>query len=270
VAGSLSHGPRLVACDVDGTLLRTNRTVSDRTRAAFALAKSSGAVVLLLTARTASRLEPVAREVGHDGLAVCCNGAFVYDLGARRVVEQELIDPSAARTLVATLRTALPAVAFAVEIAPGTLVRERRCIHPWLREDEVVESIEDALADPVAKVIVREPTLSADALMRRAQEVAGPLATFTHAGADGMIQSTRPGVSKGGALARVAARLRIPASAAVAFGDMPNDSGVLSWSGHSVAVANAHPAVLAAADEVTASNDEDGVALVLERLFAGA
>lgn len=63
------------------------------------------------------------------------------------------------------------------------------------------------------------------------------------------------------------ASLGIPAAETVAFGDMPNDVPMLEWAGHGVAVANAHPDALAAADEVTASNDEDGVALVLERLL---
>jgi hydroxymethylpyrimidine pyrophosphatase-like HAD family hydrolase len=77
------------------------------------------------------------------------------------------------------------------------------------------------------------------------------------------------GVSKAVALSRLADELGVPADEVVAFGDMPNDVPMLGWAGHAVAVANAHPDVLAAADEITASNDDDGVAQVIERLLPG-
>jgi len=72
-------------------------------------------------------------------------------------------------------------------------------------------------------------------------------------------------VTKASGLAALAAEHGVEPGEVVAFGDMPNDLPMLAWAGHAVAVANAHPEVLAAADEVTAGNDADGVALVLER-----
>jgi hydroxymethylpyrimidine pyrophosphatase-like HAD family hydrolase len=77
-----------------------------------------------------------------------------------------------------------------------------------------------------------------------------------------LVEISAAGVTKAFAVAS----LGVPAGAAVAFGDMPNDVPMLEWAGLGVAVENAHPDAIAAADEVTASNDEDGVALVLERL----
>ncbi len=83
-----------------------------------------------------------------------------------------------------------------------------------------------------------------------------------------MLEISAAGVSKATALARLCEQRDIDRRDVIAFGDMPNDLPMLAWAGHAVAVANAHPDVRAAADEVTASNDESGVALVLERLFS--
>ena len=93
---------------------------------------------------------------------------------------------------------------------------------------------------------------------------AAPSATWS---VDGLVEISAAGVTKAAALARVCDRLGIDAADVVAFGDMPNDLALLAWAGTSYAVSNAHPSVLAAADHVTASNDEDGVAEALAGIF---
>jgi hydroxymethylpyrimidine pyrophosphatase-like HAD family hydrolase len=102
-----------------------------------------------------------------------------------------------------------------------------------------------------------------------AHAVLGDAVGITFSTSNGLIELSAPGVTKGSGLADVAARLGVTAPDVIAFGDMPNDLPMLEWAGHGVAMANAHPSVLAAADEVTAPNSEDGVALVLERWFSG-
>jgi hydroxymethylpyrimidine pyrophosphatase-like HAD family hydrolase len=97
-------------------------------------------------------------------------------------------------------------------------------------------------------------------------ELAGVDAVVTTSSAD-LLEIAGPGVSKAVALAELAAGRGVVAADVIAFGDMPNDLPMFAWAGYAVAVANAHPEVLAAADEITVSNDEDGVAIVLERLF---
>jgi hypothetical protein len=111
--------------------------------------------------------------------------------------------------------------------------------------------------------------LSADVLLERARAACGHLAEFSHSStSDTLLEISAAGVSKATALTRLCQERGIDRTDVVAFGDMPNDLPMLAWAGHAVAVANAHPDVRAAADEVTASNDELGVALVLERLFS--
>ena len=95
----------------------------------------------------------------------------------------------------------------------------------------------------------------------------GDRATLTHSSSDGLLEVSAAGISKATGLAALAAQHGVGAGQVVAFGDMPNDLPMLAWAGHAVAVANAHAEVLAAADEVTGRNDEDGVAQVLERWF---
>jgi hydroxymethylpyrimidine pyrophosphatase-like HAD family hydrolase len=94
------------------------------------------------------------------------------------------------------------------------------------------------------------------------------LGTVTQAGL-GYVEITAPGVDKASGLAVVAAELGILPADVCVFGDMPNDVPMFQWAGwRRVAVANAHPEVLALADEVTASNDADGVAAWLESLLS--
>ena len=118
--------------------------------------------------------------------------------------------------------------------------------------------------------MLRHDRLSADALLTVARAVGDHLAEFSHSNsADGLLEISAAGVSKATALARFCDERDIESQDVIAFGDMPNDLPMMTWAGYAVAVANAHPDVIAAADEVTASNEEAGVARVLERLFTG-
>jgi hydroxymethylpyrimidine pyrophosphatase-like HAD family hydrolase len=124
------------------------------------------------------------------------------------------------------------------------------------------------LAAAPVKLLLRAPAPTVDELASLAHETVGDLVEVTHSStADTLLEMSAAGVSKGSGLAALCESLGIAADDVLAFGDMPNDLPMLRWAGHSVAVANAHPTVLAAAGEVTASCDEDGVARVLERLL---
>jgi hypothetical protein len=120
---------------------------------------------------------------------------------------------------------------------------------------------------PAVKMLVRDPALSSDAMVAVLAPVVGSAGdlTFSHSG--GLVEISAPGVTKATGLAEVAAAVGVSASDVVAFGDMPNDLEMLRWAGHGVAMGNAHPALREVADEVTATNAEDGLALVLERWF---
>lgn len=260
--------PRLVATDLDGTLYRSDSTISGRTRAALRLVRESGSALVVVTGRPPRWLGKVAEDTGHAGLAICANGAYLYDLADERVVEERLLAPADALACIRRLAEAIPGVAFAAEHG-HRFVREEAYRARWPAPDiTVVTNAEELCERPIAKLLVRHEGLDADALLAAASEIAGDLATLTHSSRDGLLEVSAAGVTKATALAALADELGVDPQEAVAFGDMPNDLPMLAWAGHSVAVENAHPDVLQAVDEVTAPNDEDGVALVLERLFA--
>jgi hydroxymethylpyrimidine pyrophosphatase-like HAD family hydrolase len=262
---------RLAAIDLDGTLLRTDETVSRRTRAALGAAGAGGIALVLASARSPRSVREFAADLGLGGLAICANGATIYDLEAGRIVRHRPLELETVRALVTGLRAAAPGVAFGweLELTFGSEPAYEELRDPrWPRPDGSFAPC-DALAfgRPLTKLIARHPDAGLDDLYAHALALAGEDASVTLAG-NAFVELAAPGVSKGAALAELAAGKGLEADQVVAFGDHVTDVPMLEWAGLGVAVANAHRAALEAADEVTASNDEDGVSLVLERLTA--
>jgi Cof subfamily protein (haloacid dehalogenase superfamily) len=260
--------PRLIASDLDGTLLRSDGTVDERTRQAIATAEAAGVTVVFCTARPHRWLKPLAEETGHRGVAVCANGAVLWDVHTESVIEASPLAPAVARELVALLESEMPGGAWAVE-RTGGFGHEPSYVPRWpVPPDTLIDAIHALIDEPAVKLMLRHEQLSADVLLSRAKAVGGHLAEFSHSSTnDTLLEISAIGVSKASGLARLCRRLDIDRADVIAFGDMPNDLPMLNWAGHAVAVANAHPQVIAAADEVTDSNDESGVARVIERLL---
>lgn len=260
--------PRLVASDLDGTLVRSDGTVSARSRAALARVEAAGASVVLVTGRPPRWMHMIAEQTGHRGVALVANGAGVYDLHAERLLRSRPIPPEVAAEVVARILAVVPDAAFAGETGEEFL-REAAYSSPY-GEDPLrrIGTRAEITALPLLKLLVRTPSHDADALLAAAVAVVtADLATLTHSSTDGLLEVSAAGVSKASGLADHAAGLGLGPADVVAFGDMPNDIPMLAWAARSWAVADAHPAARAAATAVTASNDEDGVALVLEELF---
>ena len=261
-------GIRLVASDLDGTLLLPDETVSERTRAALVVAREAGITVVLVSGRPPRSLGPIAERIGVGGIAICANGAVVWDLDAGTMVDSTPLAAELASRLVHALREAIPGALFAVELEGG-FGREAGwsdglvAAPPDVLEADALELI----AGPVSKLLVRHPTIPFAEVAERARQVVGDDAVVTWAGLR-LVEISAAGVTKASALERLCRRLGITAAEVVAVGDMPNDLAMLAWAGTAVAVANAAPEVLEAADEVTAANVEDGVALLLERILA--
>ena len=259
---------RLVATDLDGTLLRDDGTVSAQTAGVLSHVQSLGIPVVFVTARPPRRVREIARSVGLGGLAICGNGALVYDLDAETIVRQTLLDAAVAHRLIGALREAAPGISFAVEA--GLIYGQEPGYAPHSPHPEDIGArYDDALilcAEGVTKLIALHPTLPLADLLPLAHRLAGELAIVTHSGAP-FVEIAAPGITKARALTDLCAGFGIAPADVIAFGDMPNDLPMLRWSGYRVAVANAHPDVLAVADEVTAANNEDGVARTLARLM---
>lgn len=262
--------PRLIATDLDGTLLRNDRTVSPRTVAALAAAEAAGIEVFFVTGRPARWMGVVAEHLAGHGMAILANGAAVFDLRAGRLIEAFPLPEDDALAVARDLRAALPGTAFAVERA--FLFRREPAYAPVEPDGAPAASIEVLLAEdrahPLLKMLVKHPSMDPDAFLAAALDVVGGRAEVTRSSDYALLEVSGAGVSKATTLARCCAERGVTAAEVVAFGDMPNDLAMLDWAGTSYAVANAHPAVLAATTRRTAANEDDGVARVIERIVA--
>lgn len=262
--------PRLIATDLDGTVLRRDGTLSERTSRVLRAAAEAGTQTVAVTAR------PVrfVRALGLTGMAaaVCANGALVCDLASGAVLEEHALPMAAVREVAAALAAAVPGVGFALETGDRVLYAPEFTLRFSEPADTVVEAASAdelwACADPVVKLMAYSEDLGNDGLLAAARIAAGGRAQCTHSGGRGLVEMAAPGVTKGSTLAAWCAARGIAAEDVVAFGDAPNDLPMLAWAGTGWAVGNAHPSVLAAVPRHTLSIDEDGVAAVLEPLFA--
>ncbi len=264
--------PRLIATDLDGTLLRSDGTVSARTVAALQALDAAGVLTVIVTARPPRWLHELEHVVGPHGIAVCGNGAFVYDVVGRRLLREEGFDPVVLQALIADLRVAVPGVCFAAERGVGPWVEPGYPdVHRGDDSPTVVRAPIETLDDePVGKLLALAPWLPIEAFLELVARTVRGRGVLAYSGAGGLAELNPVGVTKAAGLARWCAERGIPAEQVWAFGDMPNDVPMLSWAGRAYAVANAHPQVLAAADRVCPSNDDDGVAQMLESLLDGS
>lgn len=259
---------RLIATDLDGTLLRDDRTLSPRTQATLARAVEAGTRLVLVTARPPRFVQALAQTLGVAGLAICCNGAIVYDIHADELLEHTPLAAADATALVLAMREAAPGITFATE-AGRTFGAEPAYLALGALTQPQGEQIADGLtlcAQPVSKLIARHPSWPAHSLYPLAEPLARDRAEVTFS-SPRFLEFSALGVDKAATLARLCRRLGVTPAEVVAFGDMPNDAAMLRWAGYGAAVANAHPEALAAARLITESNMDDGVALAIERLL---
>ncbi|MBO0917262.1 HAD hydrolase family protein [Streptomyces laculatispora] len=271
----LPAAPRLIATDLDGTLLRDDKTVSDRTVAALAAAEEAGIEVFFVTGRPARWMDVVSDHVHGHGLAICANGAAVADLhDGGRLLKVRALERETALDVVHTLRAAAPGTSFAVELATG--IHYEPAYPPFHLDPGATVAVAEKLLHeeapgtgaPALKLLAHHGELTPDDFLALARTAAGERASFTRSSPTALLEVSGPGVSKASTLELCCAERGISPAEVVAFGDMPNDVEMLSWAGTSYAMGNAHPAALAAATGRTVTNNEDGVAVVIERIIA--
>jgi Cof subfamily protein (haloacid dehalogenase superfamily) len=265
--------PSLIASDVDGTLLDADETVTARTRDAVGAAIAGGATFVLATGRPPRWIGPVVDALGFAPMSVCANGAVLYDPASDRIVSARTLSADILAELTEIATRAIPGAGLAVErvgrsahdAATPQFVSSPGYEHAWLNPDNTEVSLADLLSAPAVKLLIRKAgARSADMAAALATHI-GIQGDITYSTDNGLVEIVPLGISKASGVEEVARPLAIAADDVVAFGDMPNDLPMLVWAGHGVAMGNAHPEVLAVADEITAPNTEDGVARVLER-----
>ena len=213
-------------------------------------------------------MEVVRRHVGGHGLAICSNGAVVLRLRDDAVELVRALPEEAGAAVVHDLRAALPDVRFAIESVEGFgMEPDYPAVHP-APAGSPVEPIGRLLRRRRVTLMVRHPTLDPDAFLAVVDEVAAGRAVATRSGTTAMVELSAAGVTKASTLEVLCDRFGVAAQEVVAFGDMPNDLPMLAWAGRSFAVGDAHPALAEVVTDRAGSNDEDGVAVALEALFA--
>jgi Cof subfamily protein (haloacid dehalogenase superfamily) len=263
--------PKLVATDLDGTLVRSDDTVSAYTHEVLDRVRAAGIRIVGATGRGPRLTELTRNDVRAADFLVLAQGGWVID-------ETDPVPLRAARLpghVVARVLAELEARVGPLSVMVEALAHEEAPLwgdrDPVWRYPVVVEERprHACLTGDVIKAFARSVDHHVDDLLAAARRIVPPdVATVTQAGLD-YVEICPPYVDKGTGLAVVAQAVGVDPADVLVFGDMPNDLPMFAWAGWSrVAVANAHPAVLAAADEVTLSNDEDGVAVHLDRLLS--
>ena len=262
--------PRLIATDLDGTIVNHDGRISDRTVETFTRARDLGVEIFFVTGRP-PRWMPEIREAFGFGNAICGNGAMLYDLMNDKVLEEWLIETDKQLETVNRLRASIPEVSFAVE-SHSYFHREKAYIPRWdVGLDNVgVNTIEEAIKSPALKMLARcsQQNLSSDEMLAIALVELDGLVTVTHSNPhDSLLEISALGVSKGATLARMAARLGIDAADCVTFGDNPNDFSMLEWAGRSYAMSSGHPDGVKHAKSIAGPCEDDGVAIAIDALL---
>lgn len=265
--------PRLIASDVDGTLLNDDEKVSARTRAVLNAAVRDGATFVIATGRPPRWVPPVVDALGFAPIAVCANGSVIYDPASDRILSAHTLSTEVLRELADIATRVIPGAGLAVErvgnsahdAATPQFVSSPGYEHAWLNPDNTEVSLEDLLSQPAIKLLIRKAGARSDDMAAALAPHVSPHGDITFSTDNGLIEVMPVGVSKASGIEQVAGPLGLTAEEAVTFGDMPNDVPMLRWAGLGVAMAHGHPEALAAADEITTTNNDDGVARVLER-----
>lgn len=259
--------PTLVATDLDGTLVRSDGTVSAYTRDVIAALDELGVPVVFVTGRPLRWAEEVFEHVGAHGLAVVSNGALVWDVARDQVDLTRTVAVSEGLAACRRIRDAVPGSAFAVETLRGIALEDVFLERHPVPDGSRRGPLDEVFDEPALKVLARHEDLDAQEFWDRAAEAVGDAVVVTWSSTSALLEISARDVTKASTLALLCDRMGVRQEDVIAFGDMPNDLPMLRWAGTAYAMANAHPTVHEAAGHGAPTNDEDGVATVLAGVF---
>ncbi|MGJ3507100.1 HAD hydrolase family protein [Enemella sp. A6] len=268
---------RMIASDLDGTFLDPTGAVSPLNREAVRAAAEAGLHVVFATGRPPSWLSVLEElDLAHT-VVVASNGALLYDIATRQVLQQHAMSNEVVLDLAERLRAALPGVVFGIQQndrfghEPGyfegvslTSVPDsvdRATVSRFLSGLVEGELSELVTAGEFVKVLVKHPTATAAEMAEVVEQVAGGevTATYSMGGATGLLELSAPGISKATTLATYAESLGIDSAEVAAFGDMPNDLAMLHWAGRPHLMADHDPTMTELGFPVIGSNADDAV-----------
>ena len=261
----------MVAIDLDGTLLNSAKEVTDATVAILRTARQEAGVhIVLATARPPRSVMPTYNLLELDTPMINYNGALVYEPPSRRILLHRPLAAKIVRGIVTIARTLCPEIVVSGELLDRWFTdrvdNRYQTETARLTEPDVVAPLENWLDQDLTKLLLlgqaADLTAIADAVHKKYPHQVRILQTE-----DNLLQITHATVSKAQALRTVAAEMTVQREQVMAIGDNANDVGMLRWAGIGVAMANACPAALAAADFVTDSHDADGAANAIRRII---
>lgn len=269
--------PRMVVSDVDGTLITSQERITPRLCDAITAFVGQGGYFALATGRPPRWIFYVLEQLPVRPICICANGAVIYDSDADRILKVHNLESEVLRTVVTAARASLEdlgGVECAVERAGKSAFEDTRELftttpdftHSWDSNEHGITDEATLLARPAMKLLLRNDKLTATQMFERVRPVIPEsMAHVTFSMNDGLLEVMAPGINKATGVADVAEIVGVGKEDIAAFGDMPNDLEMISWVGHGVAVANARDSVKSVADEITTTNDDFGVARVMER-----
>jgi Cof subfamily protein (haloacid dehalogenase superfamily) len=257
----------MIATDLDGTLLRDDSTLSSRTKDALHAVRSRGVRVVAATARPARVIDELFPGGDLIDTAVCGNGSTLYDPASGTIDIRHPLPEPVMRKVVEIILRMVPGAGFAVETGHRVVYEENYLYRPTLDRDRSLVAIDSLYDEPAVKLMVWLPSQDPAAEWTRLAPLLSDLISCTWSSERAPFEISAAGVSKAAALTTVSAEWGIAPDDVIAFGDALNDLPMMTWAGASYAVANADPAVRDAASHTTDSNEDDGVAKVLEALL---
>ncbi|MDO5669297.1 MAG: HAD family hydrolase [Corynebacterium sp.] len=271
--------PKLVASDVDGTIITSQERVLPRVRDVIVRAVQAGTEVALATGRPHRWIFPVLDQLPIRPVCVTANGAVVYDSANDQVIASHTLTPDTMSEVLELAREAFHEVGgvsvgcervghSAFDPEEEMFVVAPDFLHTWEEQAFGVVPEHEVISEPAVKMLLRHEGLSAPEMFDiLAPFIDTDVAHVTFSMNEGLLEVAAPGVTKALGVSTLATMHGIDRSEVIAFGDMPNDIEMLAWAGIGVAMGNARDSVKDVADFVTGTNDEAGLAQVLERWF---
>jgi Cof subfamily protein (haloacid dehalogenase superfamily) len=259
---------KLIAFDLDGTLLTSDKTITERTERAVKALSDMGVAMMPCTGRPPRTMKHYVEQLGL-GSAFVFNGAGIYNAATDTTTYRHCFEKTTALEVIRRMRERFPDVIAGMEASHGwyldTSYYEWRKTQPYLPhlEPTGVGDICDFVGEGTVKIYFRDPGLTA----REMSLALLGLETYFTWSSESLLEVMSPKVNKREALVYICMELDISWQEVIAFGDEHNDQGMLLWAGLGVAVGNAKSEAKEVADFITSSNDEDGVAVVLEQVL---
>ncbi len=266
---------RMVAIDLDGTLLSSRKTITPKTHTAIKEALAAGVKVVLATARPPRSVRAYYEALRLDTPTINYNGALIWDELRRKVVEHVPLEAAVAKRVIAWGRRIYPELLVSVEILDKWYTDHYADIPEYMTETakqftpDFIGPLDAFLRVPITKLMLLGAPVRIVELERGIAGKFARIVSQTRSDAH-MLQLMSPKTSKAGAVAKIAALLGIGAAEVLAIGDAPNDVEMLEWAGMAVVPENGWAEAKAVADAVVPSNDADGVAVALRKYVLGA